>query len=193
MAADSRPRACTSQLYLGAQMKAMLGLFLFIAFAIANLAQVQTSQDEKELRELPQAFTNAWAKHDGHELAKIMAEDVDFVTVSATWLSGRADFEKYHMRLLSGQFKESTRTPLETAVRFIRPDLALLHCSWRHQGDKGADGSVRPPRTGMMTMLAEKRNGRWLVVAAQNTNSGPVPPELLQGIKSPITVPKAEP
>ena len=171
----------------------MLGLISLIAFAIGNLAQAQTGQDEKALRELPQAFTKAWAKHDGHELAKIMAEDVDFVTVSATWLSGRADFEKYHTRLLNGLFKESTRTPLETVVRFIRPDLALLHCSWRHQGDKDVDGSVRPPRTGMMTMLAEKRNGTWLVVAAQNTNSGPVSPELLQGIKSPITVPKAEP
>jgi uncharacterized protein (TIGR02246 family) len=71
-----------------------------------------------------------------------MAEDVDFVTVSATWLSGRADFEKYHTRLLSGQFKESTGTPLETAVRFIRPDLALLHCSWRHQGDKNVDAGI---------------------------------------------------
>jgi uncharacterized protein (TIGR02246 family) len=174
-------------------MKTMLALFSLIALAIGNPIQAQTSQDEKALRELPQAFTNAWAKHDGHELAKIMAEDVDFVTVSATWLSGRADFEKYHTRLLSGLFKESTRTPLETAVRFIRPDLALLHCSWRHQGDKNVDGSVRPPRTGMMTMLAEKRKGTWLIVAAQNTNSGPVQPELLEGIKSPITVPEAKP
>jgi hypothetical protein len=39
---------------------------------------------------------------------KIMPDDVDFVTVRATWFSGRADFEKYHMRLLSGRFKEST-------------------------------------------------------------------------------------
>ena|ERR1700716_2196723 len=174
-------------------MKTMLALFSLIALAIGNLTQAQTSQDEKALRELPLAFTDAWGKHDGHELAKIMADDVDFVTVSATWLSGRADFEKYHTRLLTGQFKESTRTPLETAVRFIRPDLALLHCSWRHQGDKNVDGSVRPPRTGMMTMLAEKRKGTWLIVAAQNTNSGPIQPELLEGIKSPITVPEAKP
>jgi uncharacterized protein (TIGR02246 family) len=174
-------------------MKTILAIFCFIALAIGKPLQAQTSLDEQALRQLPQAFTNAWAKHDGHELAKIMAADVDFVTVSATWLSGRADFEKYHTRLLSGQFKDSTRTPLETAVRFIRPDLALLHCSWRHQGDKSVDGSVRPPRTGMMTMLVENQKGIWLVLAAQNTNSGPVSPELMQDIKSPITVPEAKP
>jgi uncharacterized protein (TIGR02246 family) len=173
-------------------MNTTLGLLSLIAFACGNLAQAQTKQDEKAVRELPQAFSNAWAKHDGHELANIMAEDVDFVTVGATWFGGRADFEKYHTRLLSGRFHESTLTLLETAVRFIRPDLALVHWSWRVQGDKNADGSPRPPRFGLMTMFAERRKGIWLVVAAQNTNSLPVPPEL-QDIKPPIAVPHTEP
>ena len=173
-------------------MKTVLGLLLLIAYAFVNLTEAQTRQDEKAVRELPQTFSNAWAKHDGHELAKIMADDVDFVTVGATWFSGRADFEKYHTRLLSGRFKESTNTPLEIAVRFIRPDLALIHWSWRIQGDKNTDGSPRPPRFGLMTMLAEKRKGTWLVVVAQNTNGGSGPPEL-QDIKPPIAVPRTEP
>jgi len=88
-------------------MKTMLGLFALIVFAFGNPAHAQTSQDEKAVRDLPNQFASAWAKHDGHELAKIMAEDVDFVTVVATWLSGRADFEKYHTRLLNGQFKDA--------------------------------------------------------------------------------------
>jgi hypothetical protein len=41
--------------------------------------------------------------------------------------------------------------------------------------------------------LAAKRKGIWLVVAAQNTNGGPASPQLLQDIKSPITVPKTDP
>src|ERR1700731_4292337 len=100
------------------RMKTPFGLLALVALAFGKLTEAQTRQDEKSARELPQAFSSAWAKHDGHELAKIMAEDVDFVTVGATWLSGRSDFEKYHTRLLSGRFKESTATPLETAVRF---------------------------------------------------------------------------
>jgi uncharacterized protein (TIGR02246 family) len=173
-------------------MKTVFALLSLAAFALGDLGEAQTRQDERAVRELPQAFSSAWAKHDGHELAKIMAEDVDFVTVGATWLSGRTDFEKYHTRLLSGRFKESTNTPLETAVRFIRPDLALIHWSWRIQGDRNADGSARPPRFGLMTMLAEKRKGTWLVVVAQNTNGGPGPLEL-EDIKPPIAVPRTEP
>jgi uncharacterized protein (TIGR02246 family) len=174
-------------------MKTKLALFSLVALAIGNPTHAQTSKDEKAVRELPQAFSSAWAKHDGHSLAKIMAEDVDFVTVGATWFGGRADFEKYHARLLDGRFRESTLTLLETAVRFIRPELAVVHWSWRIQGDKSADGSARPPRFGLMTMFAEKRKGTWLVAAAQNTNSGPAPPPEMQDIKSPISVPPTGP
>lgn len=162
------------------------GVLLFLLAAGAN---AQSKADEEAVRRLPQAFSDAWAKHDGHELAKIMAEDVDFVTVAAYWLHGRADFEKYHTRLLGGRFKESSLTPLEMAVRFLRPDLAVLHWNWTVQGDKNPDGSARPQRFGMMVMVAEKRNGAWQVVIAQNTNAAlGVPPES-QDIKTPIPIP----
>ena len=41
-------------------------------------------------------------------------------------LQGKPDFEKYHTRLLSGRFKDSTITPLQTEVRFLRPDISEL-------------------------------------------------------------------
>ncbi len=166
------------------------GLLLFL-FALG--ANAQTKADEEAVRKLPQAFCNAWAKHDGHELAKIMADDVDFVTVATTYLHGRADFEKFHTRLLGGRFKEASITPLQTTARFLRPDMAVVHWSWKIEGDKNADGSARQPRFGMMVMVAEKRNGNWLVVVGQNTNAMlGIPPEL-QDIKTPIAIPGTSP
>jgi hypothetical protein len=57
-----------------------------------------------------------------HKLAGIMAEDVDFVTVRRVWLQGRANFQKYHTRVLSGRFHDATNIPLEIQVRFLHPD-----------------------------------------------------------------------
>ena len=91
-------------------MNLLANAFLGGLLAAAPSLSAQTKADEEAVHELPQAFCDAWAKHDGHELAKIMADEVDFVTVAATWLHGRADFEKYHVRLLSGRFKDSTNT-----------------------------------------------------------------------------------
>jgi uncharacterized protein (TIGR02246 family) len=119
-------------------------------------------------------------------MAKIVAPDVDFVTVGATWLQGRADFEKYHSRLLSGRFKASSVTLIKTEVRFLRPDIVLVHWSWTVEGDKNIDGTLRPRRYGMMLMVAEKRQESWLVVVAQNTNHMPGSPPEMQGIASPI-------
>ncbi|HTZ75609.1 MAG TPA: SgcJ/EcaC family oxidoreductase [Candidatus Aquilonibacter sp.] len=166
---------------------ASVGLFLLLAGA--PVLNAQKKVDEDAVRSLPQSFCAAWAKHDGHQLSKIMAYDVDFVTVGATWIHGRPDFEKYHTRLLTGRFKDSTITLLQTEVRFLRPDVAIVHWSWKIAGDKNPDGTTREPRYGMMTMVAQKLHNAWLVVASQNDNSFPgVPPEF-GGIQTPMPIP----
>jgi len=122
-----------------------------------------------------------------------MADDVDFVTVATTYLHGRSDSEKFHGRLLSGRFKDASITPLQTTVPFLRPDMAVVHWSWKIEGDRNPDGTPRQPRYGMMTLVSEKRGGNWLVVVGQNTNAilG-IPPEL-QDIKTPIAIPGTSP
>ena len=170
-------------------MKRLCVLVTVVVAFFSVDSRADKRRDERELHRLPATFCAAWARHDGHDLAKMMADDVDFVTVGATWLHGRRDFEKYHTRLLSGRFKESANTPLKIAVRFLTPRSALVHWSWSIQGDRNADGSMRPQRFGLMTMLAEKRAGIWQVVAAQNTNGAPSAPPEGEGIVSPIAIP----
>jgi uncharacterized protein (TIGR02246 family) len=174
-------------------MKYLLPASLCLFLAASPGARAQSKSDQEAVAKLPQAFADAWAKHDGHALAKIMAEDIDFVTVATTYLHGRPDFETFHVRLLSGRFKDSSLTVLKVTTRCLTPDMAVVHWSWKIEGDKNADGSPRQPRFGMMTMVAQKTNGNWLVVVAQNTNAilG-VPPEL-EGIKPPIPIPGTTP
>ena len=164
-------------------------LFILAVTCISTSAWGQASGDETALRDLPQAFSKAWAAHDGVELARIVSEDVAFVNVGAIWLQGRADFEKYHSRILQGRFKKSTNVPLATDVRFLRSDLALVRWSWRIDGETDSAGTSLPPRHGLMTFIAEKRAGQWLVVAGQNTNAGPARPEAAD-LKAPIAVPR---
>lgn len=149
---------------------------IVLSLAAISAANAQTTADEQAVQDLPQAFSAAFNKHDGHLLAQIMAEDVDFVTVGAMWLHGRPDFEKYHTHLLTGRFHGIKMEVLRVAVRFLRPDIALVHWGWTASGDKNPDGTARKRRYGMMTTVAEKRNGSWLVVASQNDNASPWDP-----------------
>jgi uncharacterized protein (TIGR02246 family) len=169
-------------------------IFGCIALMVAATLAVgaPTNPDEEAVRRLPQAFCAAFNNHDGHELAKIMADDVDFVTVGAYWLHGRPDFEKYHTRMLRGRFAKGKMEPLRIAVRFLRPDIAIIHWSWTGLGDINIDGTARVRRYGMMTMVAEKRNGMWLVAASQNDDADPTISPEMDGITPPIPIPGPE-
>jgi uncharacterized protein (TIGR02246 family) len=152
----------------------------FIGYHLTRTRQAQL--DEEAVHNLPYAFCTAFKRHDGHQLAQMVADDIDFVTVGATWLHGKPDFEKCHTRLLNGRFHRMTLEPLQVAVRFIRPDIAIVHWSWTGAGDKNPGGTARQRRYGMMTMVVEKRIGSWLVVASQNDDSFPGLPPEFEGI-----------
>jgi uncharacterized protein (TIGR02246 family) len=173
-------------------MRNLVGSPILLLLLTTLSLDAQNKPDEEAVRKLPQSFCDAWAKHDGHELAKIMADDVDFVTVATVYLHGRTDFEKFHVRLLSGRFKDSTITLLDITSRFLRPDMAVVHWSWKIEADKNFDGTLRPPRFGMMTMVAQKRSGTWQVVVAQNTNALLGTPPEVQDINTPIKIPGTE-
>ena len=163
------------------------------ALVIASgTAQAQNNADLEALQRLPQQHCDAWNNRDVHALANLLAEDGDFVTVATVYLHGRKDYEAFHARLLQGRFKDSKFEPMHTTVRFLRPDIAVVHWSWKMTGDKNYDGTPRPPRFGMMTIVAEKQGGRWLEEVAQNTNSLLGTPPELNGIKTPIPVPGSE-
>jgi uncharacterized protein (TIGR02246 family) len=157
-------------------MKRFATATIILSLTAISAARAQTKADEEAVHNLPQAFVAAFNKHDGHQLTQIMADDIDFVTVGAMWLHGKSDFEKYHTRLLDGRFHGIKTDVLQVAVRFLRPDIAIVHWSWTAVGDKNADGIPRNRRYGMMTMVAEKRSGIWLVVASQNGNAVPWDP-----------------
>jgi hypothetical protein len=62
----------------------------------------------------------------------------------------------------------SSRTFRQRVVRFLAPDVAMMHSEFHIYGD--IDESVR---TGIGTRVVHKLNGRWRTVAVQNTDVRP--------------------
>lgn len=170
-------------------------LTLFAAFVLGSAASAQDPPpaDLAALNAIPRAFSAAWARGDGDALGTLMAPEIDFVTVGGSWLHGRRDFILYHQRLFDGRFRGSTITPIEIDIRPVRPDLMFVRWTWRIAGDRNFDGSTRQPRAGLMSMLAEKRGDRWLVIASQNTNGGPGTAPENAGLVFPLRVPPPTP
>src|SRR5512132_1885495 len=149
-------------------MRTLLTLIV-LALAVSPLSATQ-ADDENAIREMQSRWDDAWNRHDVKALGALVAEDVRFVNVAGQGLTGRGEFEALQARTHAMQFKESVRTVTGTDIKFLTPDIAVAHVKWGMRGDKDSDGTPRQPRNGVMMQVLMKRDGKWAVVAAQNTN-----------------------
>lgn len=155
-----------------------------IAFAVGLIlsfpswpAEAQNKVDDLEtVKQIESSWQEAWNRHDMKALGALVAEDVDFITVSGIWLKGRKAFEEHHARVHAMQFKESVWTTTDVRVKFLKPDIALVHVSWGLRGDKDPDGTARRPRRGIFTRVVTKQGGKWSIQASQNTDIREIPP-----------------
>ena len=149
-------------------MKTLLALVILVF----GLSPVWADQaiDEAAIRDIQARWDDAWNRHDIPALSALVADDVRFVNVAGRVLKSRAEFQQLQTRTHAMQFKESIRTVTGTDIKFFTPDIAIAHVNWGMRGDKDADGTVRKPRNGVMIQVLVKRDGKWTIVAAQNTD-----------------------
>ena len=136
------------------------------------VAQTEGNATDREIiKSMALKWQDTWNQHDMKALTtSLIAEDVNFITSGGTWQKNRKEFEEYHIDLHKIKHKESVLTMKNTTVKFIKPDVAVAHVEWSIKGDKNLDETPRQPRQGIMTWTLEKRKGKWLIIASQNTN-----------------------
>ena len=128
------------------------------------------SDDEEAIRRIEQTWDAAWNRHDAKALAALLSEDVDFVNVTGAWFRGRSEFEARMRETHQGAFKTSKRTTLDTSVKFLTPEIAIVHARWEMSGLGNADGTLRQPWHGIITRVVRKMDDNWVVVAAHNVD-----------------------
>jgi uncharacterized protein (TIGR02246 family) len=126
--------------------------------------------DEEAIRQIELGFNEAWGRHDAHAMVRSMAEDAHFVTVNGAWTKTRAEYLELMTRLhgASGPFRSSTRETPVMDIRFLVPDVAIMHSRFHIYGDID-----EPERTGIGTRVVRRIDGQWQTVAVQNTDVRP--------------------
>ena len=134
-----------------------------------------TATDEDLIHELEQSFNAAWNAHDPQAIAESLADDAQFITVNGAWTTSRAGFRDLMQRLhgVSGPFRSSTRRSPEMQVRFLSPDIAILHSRFWIKGEVMHDQLSQEDRESVGTRVLRKIDGRWRIVATQNTDVRP--------------------
>jgi len=150
----------------------LLALIISLAPTVAQ-AQGGTAADEKAIREVEARWEAAWNRHDVAAMAATYAPDSDAINLAGEWFKGRDAFEKSLEELHSGKTKGSIWQTEETNVKFLTPEIAIVHVYVNSHGDRNPDGSPMAPRRVILTRVEVKRGGQWLIVASQATNIVP--------------------
>lgn len=147
----------------------------FFLIATAVRAQAGKSRDEQAIRQIEARWQTAWNQHDIAEMSSLFAPEAGVVNLAGEWFKGREEFARSLGSLHSGKVKESIWQTQDIDIKFLTPEIAIVHVHFSSHGDRKPDGSPMPPRRGIFTRVEVKRGGHWMIVASQATNIVPPP------------------
>jgi uncharacterized protein (TIGR02246 family) len=145
---------------------ASLVVCAFYASAQDSAKSNTSAPDEAAIRENVRQMETGWNTKSGSLFAKPFAEDADYVVINGMQIKGRDTIDKGHQRLFVTIFKESTLSLSVKNIRFLRPDVAVVHVAGHNkirQGEETREGEA------IITLVMTKDKGEWKIAAFQNT------------------------
>jgi uncharacterized protein (TIGR02246 family) len=130
------------------------------------------SADEAAVRALYQQIMNGWNQGSGDAFAAAFTEDGDLVGFDGTHFKGRQQIAPFHQQLFDKWLKGSRLVGEVKDVRFLSPDVALMHAV----GGTVMRGKTDPvpERDSIQTLVAMRQDGEWRLAAFQNTRLHPM-------------------
>jgi uncharacterized protein (TIGR02246 family) len=168
--------------------------FLAVAFMLLPIAMVKpagaqggSAADERAIRDVETRWETAWNSNDVAALSRDFATDVDAINLAGEWFKGRAPFAQSLQELHSDKAKGSVWQTEETSIKFLTPEIAIVHVLINSHGEHNPDGSLRPARHAILTRVEMKRGDQWRIVASQATNIVPRASAQLRGTPAMIS------
>ena len=139
-------------------------------FGLVSQAQnVGSSGDEDAIRKVVVAMTEGFNRHDGKAAAQMYEPDARFVTVRGEIMNGQLAIENGLASILGSRARNASQRTLDVVVKFLRPDVALVHVTNELSGLVALDGQALPSHQELSLRVFVKEAGIWRVAAFQNT------------------------
>lgn len=139
---------------------------LLSGFAASAQTPASSGGEEASIRQVVQQVQDGWNAHDGKAFAAPFTADADYVVVNGMRAKGRAEIEKGHAAIFSTIYKDSHNVGTVQSVRFLRPDVAVVHVEWNLEFRMG--GETKKGHA-MNTIIMTKEDGKWSIAVFQNT------------------------
>ena len=130
------------------------------------------NDDESAVRNVLAEYTVSWNNHDMAAFGRLFTEDCDYVNIAGVQWKGVQEIVQRQAELFQNRLKTAVRTLTGVDVRFSTPDVALVHATWDVTGSSRPTKEAVPVVKETTTMTMVKTNGKWLITAFQDTESG---------------------
>ena len=161
-------------------IKTIAIVLLAIAFfgsGTRGMAQANTgSRDDKAIRRLILERIESFNKKHEAPQAAAFTQDADFVNVYGMWRKGPAEIEGRQGERMKTVLKDAKITLQDLRIRFIRPDVAIVHETHELSRMRNDKGETIPPQQELSIRVMVKEKGKWLIRAFHNTIVRPVVP-----------------
>jgi uncharacterized protein (TIGR02246 family) len=143
-----------------------LVLVAVVACVVCASARQQGGGDEAAVRENVRQLESGWNAKSGASFAKPFADDADYVVINGMQIKGRAGIAEGHQGIFDTIYKDSTLNLSVKQVRFIRPEVAVVHVA-AHL--KATQNGETQEGDAVITLVMTKDKGEWKIAAFQNT------------------------
>lgn len=126
--------------------------------------QSNHTTDEAAIRENVKHMETGWNTKSGALFAKPFAEDADYVVINGMYIKGRSVIETAHQRIFDTIYKDTTINLAVKQIRFLRPDVAVVHVNARRNGP-----TKELTTEALLTLFMTKEKAGWTIAAFQNT------------------------
>jgi uncharacterized protein (TIGR02246 family) len=152
-------------------MKTLTAITLLVLSFSPVLTRGQNNHDADEaaIRDAVKQMETGWNTKSGAVFAKPFAEDADYVVINGRYIKGHAIIESAHQQIFDTIYKDTTLSLMVKQIRFLRPDVAVIHVEGSRTGPPSAEQLQRA----MITIVMTKDKTGWTIAAFQNTSVAP--------------------
>lgn len=132
-----------------------------------------SAEDKKEVMAVVHGFEDAWAKRDMAAFRALLTEDCDWVNIVGMHWHGRDEVTEMHRLLLEGRYKGVNVHTLSHEESEIAPGVALVVQKSKLDDFTTPEGQVVQGLQNRGIIVLVKREGKWLIRAAENSSIDP--------------------
>lgn len=131
-----------------------------------KVKSMRSANDEEAIKQAVANWDTGWKEGQAQLVAMDYAEDADWLNAFGVQKKGRAEIQEFLAALFSRpEFQSRRDTRPAPAIRFIRPDVALVYADFHTVGQTSASGKEYALRKGHTLRVMAKEAGKWVIVS----------------------------